>query len=71
VGALLPFCFSQISGGVFAIQKTKGCFSPAGCVPVWFGCKKTHSTLTTLYIRRILILYIYSKFIGSRDKKAK
>jgi hypothetical protein len=25
--------------------------------------------LTTLYIRRILILYIYSKFIGSRDKK--
>ena len=32
---------------------------------------KIHSTLTTLYIRRILILYIYSKFIGSRDKKAK
>jgi len=32
---------------------------------------KTHSTLTTLYISRILILYIYGKFIGSRDKKAK
>ena len=32
---------------------------------------KTHSTLTTLYIRRILILYIYGKFIGSLDKMAK
>jgi hypothetical protein len=32
---------------------------------------KIHSTLTTLYIRRILILYIYGKFIGSRDKKGK
>lgn len=27
--------------------------------------------MTTLYISRILILYIYSKFIGSRDKKGK
>jgi hypothetical protein len=32
---------------------------------------KAHSTLTTLYISRILILYIYGMFIGSRDKKAK
>lgn len=32
---------------------------------------KIHSTLTTPCISRILILYIYSKFIGSRDKKAK
>jgi len=32
---------------------------------------KTHRTLTTLCISRILILYIYGKFIGSRDKKAK
>lgn len=32
---------------------------------------KIHSTLTTIYISRILILYIYGKFIGSRDKKAK
>ena len=32
---------------------------------------KTHSTLTTLYISRILILYIYGMFIGSRDKMAK
>jgi hypothetical protein len=39
--ALLPFCFSQISGGVFVIPKTKDCFSPAGFVPVWFGCKNT------------------------------
>nr|DAZ18184.1 MAG TPA: hypothetical protein [Caudoviricetes sp.] len=27
--------------------------------------------MTTPCISRILILYIYSKFIGSRDKKAK
>ena len=32
---------------------------------------KTHRTLTTLYISRILILYIYRKFISSRDKKGK
>jgi hypothetical protein len=32
---------------------------------------KIHSTLTTIYISRILILYIYGKFIGSRDKKGK
>lgn len=33
--------------------------------------EKTHRTLTTLYVSRILILYIYGKFIGSRDKKGK
>jgi hypothetical protein len=63
--ALLPFCFSQISGGVFVIPKKQkavfSCRMYSGLV--WM--KKTHSTLTTLYIRRILILYIYGKFIGS------
>lgn len=46
---LLPFCFSQISGGVFAIPKTKGCFSLAGCIPVQFGCKNAQNLDNAIY----------------------
>jgi hypothetical protein len=65
VRALPPFCFSQISGGVFAVQKNKRLFLSCRMRSGLVWMQKTHSTLTTLYISRILILYIYGKFIGS------
>ena len=69
--ALLPFCFfANLRRCVCDTKKQKAVFTLPDLFR--FGLDaKIHSTLTTLYIRRILILYIYSKFIGSRDKKAK
>lgn len=60
---LLPFCFSQISGGVFAIQKNKRLFLSCRMCSGLVWMQKTHSTLTTLYISRILILYIYRNIV--------
>lgn len=71
VCALLPFCFSQISGGVFAIQKNKRLFFILPDVFRFGLDAKKHSTLTTLYISRILILYIYVNCYRLTRQKSK
>ena len=71
-GGRAPCCrfdFRKSPAVCLRYQKQKIVFSCRMCSGlVWM--QKTHSTLTTLCIRRILILYIYGNFIGSQDKKA-
>ena len=60
--ALLPFCFSQISGGVFVIPKNKRLFFPAGCVPVWFGCKNAQYLDNALYQPYTDFIYLWQGY---------
>ena len=64
------FAFHKLSAVCLRYQKQKIVF-PLPDVFRFGLDAKTHRTLTTLYISRILILYIYRKFISSRDKKGK